>query len=368
MSVNRKVVNVAFGIMIPLAIALTIADEIATVAYAGWNLRFWLQIAGFAFDLAFTVEFLIRLYDAMESRSLSTYIGRGLGWVDFLSSIPLLVFVSGPFAFGALLGDLSGFAPRGIVGVAKLLKAVRVSRALRLLRVIRIARSIKFADSALTQRHVAFVTATACSMLIFLGAAWLTFSPALGIPNIETLAAASHMEDADRVATASTSDLSRAQIGYRATASLLAVRKGTAIVYRTDADLGAFGPSGYEVLERDDLQIFLDARSWDAAQAGSNLFLIGLSLFVFICITFVYGPYFAIRIADPAIIMRKNLEEPGYLLQVSLKDDPDPDEMQRLSKAFNDIALPALNSAGPSKATSLISGSELDGLLGKGTR
>ncbi|MDT8299722.1 MAG: ion transporter, partial [Spirochaetaceae bacterium] len=79
-----------------LVLIQTIAEDVLVMSGASWMVRRIFLYTGFAFDLFFTVEFLIRSWDAMTRRSYGRYIFRENGWVDFVASVPLLIFTSGP--------------------------------------------------------------------------------------------------------------------------------------------------------------------------------------------------------------------------------------------------------------------------------
>lgn len=149
---TRKAFDRALDILIVLAIIAAMAEDAADAALAPMALRYSFALANTLFDAFFTFEFALRFASAASENRIAGYMGNGLGWVDLLSSIALLVFVSGPFAFGFLEGGpISG----GALSTAGFLGPLRSLRALRLLRFVRLLGRIKGFDSLLTRRHVA---------------------------------------------------------------------------------------------------------------------------------------------------------------------------------------------------------------------
>ena len=126
---NNKVIRI-FEISVIVAILLvliqTFLEDFAVVV--GWNInvRNSLSVSGFLFDLFFTIEFLSRLYYAIINNRVKKYLFQERGWIDFLASIPLLMFNSGPTVL-ALLSQGTIFAGLGgILNVSKVIKAIRI--------------------------------------------------------------------------------------------------------------------------------------------------------------------------------------------------------------------------------------------------
>lgn len=74
-----------------LVIIQTFLDEYSR--YAHWSVlsRNVLLVSGFCFDLIFSIEFTVRsVYNGRRDKFIS-YIKYERGWVDFISSFPLLL-------------------------------------------------------------------------------------------------------------------------------------------------------------------------------------------------------------------------------------------------------------------------------------
>ena len=137
MRIKNKLENIII-IAIILVIIHTFLSEVSV--YSNWSIL-WkniLALSGFGFDLLFTIEFIVRSIVALFKRRLIIYWLYERGWVDFLSSVPLLALDSG-FAFKRIAIDGGNYAGSilGEANVLKVVKAVRVTRILRLMRIIK---------------------------------------------------------------------------------------------------------------------------------------------------------------------------------------------------------------------------------------
>jgi len=107
----------------------------------GWSIsaRKILILFGFLFDLIFTIEFTIRSFLAPKKKGWWNYFANEKGWVDFVSSIPLILFSSGPLVIGMFFnGSIRSLAFVGIFNILKITKILRIARMLRLLRIVKV--------------------------------------------------------------------------------------------------------------------------------------------------------------------------------------------------------------------------------------
>ena len=107
----------------------------------GWAIsgRKILILIGFLFDLIFTIEFTIRSFLAPKKKGWWNYFKNEKGWVDFVSSVPLILFSSGPLVIGMFFnGSMRSLAFVGIFNILKITKILRIARMLRLLRIVKV--------------------------------------------------------------------------------------------------------------------------------------------------------------------------------------------------------------------------------------
>jgi hypothetical protein len=345
-------------------LALTVLEEAAVLAHAGRAFMDGLTVAGFLFDLLFTVEFLARFFSALAKGEARDYIAKRLGWIDFLASIPLLVLVSGP-AFYALLAGSSWAASRGALGLLKALKSVRVARVLRMLRALKLARSVKFADSVTAQRLV--VKAITIGTVAYVSASMLlTTASALGsMPGLERGMAEVREAYAKAALAAPIGPSGYEPPGF-VHPELLLLREGEVVLYARPG----FDPAQYagevEYYSAGGRELVMGLESEAAERALFNLFSFIVILFIFAGYLAVFGPFFATRVSDPVNVVRKGLEEPDYHLEAKIPEADEGDDVARLARAYNEAYLPIKGRGSPEQASgrSVIGLEGFDDLLG----
>jgi len=290
------------------------------------------------------VEFLIRSWDALTRRSFRNYVFRENGWVDFVASVPLLIFTSGPSLFALLEG--TSFAGTGaLIGLLKVVKAVRMARVLRLLRLLKIFRRIRFADSVMVQRHTVRIVTTAAATLIFASTAIGTvfaFTEATGTEeawSAEQAAAASSLEERPEWAAGPDA----AEDWGRSRPSVLLLKDDGWTLYAREDDAAFrrdFGPGDYALRQVGDYAVWFDLRPAAVSQSRLNLTVFLSTLAVVLLIMVTYSPHFAITVSDPVNVMARGLKEKSYNLEVRIPPAYARDDVFRLAAAYNDEYLP----------------------------
>lgn len=121
-----------------LSLILTLAEDACLIAGISWDIRSILAISGFCLDLAFSALFLGHSASVLKKGNLRSYLGSRLGWLDMLSSLPILIFFSGPMVFGILLNVPESLSSGTVFGIAGMLHAARAFRTFRALRLARL--------------------------------------------------------------------------------------------------------------------------------------------------------------------------------------------------------------------------------------
>lgn len=126
-------------VMILIAIAQIFLEDISRLGNWKIPLRKSLIIIGFLLDFIFTVEFIIRSILSRKVHGWIHYFKAEKGWVDLFSSVPLMLFNSGPIMIGMFFpGVLIALPFLGVLNILKITKILRIARVLRLLRVLKI--------------------------------------------------------------------------------------------------------------------------------------------------------------------------------------------------------------------------------------
>lgn len=336
-----------FENMVVVAIILvlihTLVEDIANMYGWRWSTRALLIYSGFLFDLFFTVEFLIRFFNALLRRNLIGYIRDRRGWVDFIASVPLLILNSGPAALSAFTGVSTIATTAGVFGALKVVKAIRIARVLRLLRFLKIFRHIKHVDSIMAQRHLSRIATTIVTIVIVVLVSFSFISGVLGFPALEDTFEEYTVEALNSRASADLSNEQVAELAALRPDVLIFRRGGETLFARYDDNYFSdyYGPSDYTYLTfGEDTEVFIDLRPIVAHDAAADLLHFVIIILIILSVLFVYGPHFASTISDPVQIMRRGLGEKGYSLQVLIHPRYENDETFSLAKEYNDTFLP----------------------------
>lgn len=320
----------------------------------GWDnsVNTILMMIGFAFDLLFTIEFLVRLFNALSLKRAKTYLFRERGWIDFFASIPLLLFNSGPTFVFTVLGITSFGILSGILNVLKLIKAIRIARILRLLRVIKIFRNIKYADSVMAQRHVTRIVTTAVAVIVFSIFGLNLVGDIFDVSQSKKAYNDEQYQIIDLIKTRSGSEADlkgtiRSIASIEQTHPILIVKKDNETLYtRNNKEYydANFNSQDYDCFIKDGIEIFIDARQvnylkeLDAAKTNLiSFFIIIILMGIFL---FSYSPHFAITVSDPLSIMKNGMSEHDYNLEVKIPPFYREDEVFQLARLFNEHYLP----------------------------
>jgi len=322
-------------LMIILVLIQTFLEEISVLLDWPLVLRNGLIVSGFFFDLLFSLEFLIRLINSPSRKGKRYYMKREGGWVDLISSIPLLIFSSGPGLLALVLGiNIQAFS--GILGILKVVKAVRIARILRFLRVLKIFRHIKNTDSPMGQRHITRISTIAISAVImgsFISSLIIGFS---GYPDgIDRLFEKQETE-AEMLGFLEPQELSKLSNNME---DLLLIKQGEKTLYtlydQTDYDR-YFGINDYRVIETDEYTYFFSLKEAASLQSLNNLILFVSVLILLGGILLFYNPHFALTVTDPIHVMKRGFSEKGYNLAVKILPEYYDDDIFKLAREYNE--------------------------------
>jgi hypothetical protein len=346
MSKTRSFLENLVIVAIVLVLIQTFLEDFAILM--GWSapVRESLMLAGFAFDLFFTIEFLTRSYDAFRYRRFGRYLWAERGWIDFLAAVPLLVFNSGPAVMAWYVGGIAVAGSGGMLNVLKVVKAIRIARVLRLLRVLKIFRKIKNADSVMAQRHLATISAMVVTVFVFVllvlsaGGAAVSFSTLDQTYQQQITSAVEHIETQQLAVAGSETELAR----FAAThPGIIAVEQGGEVRYSRygQAYLDAnFRAIDYTVLERSAMEVFVDLTPINREQAADNLRYFVIIVSIILMLMLVYSPHFAMTVSDPIHVMRRGMAEKNYRLEVRVPSQYRDDDVYRLAQEYNRVYLP----------------------------
>ncbi|WP_168203420.1 ion transporter [Oceanispirochaeta crateris] len=325
-----------------LVLIQTFAEDLAVLMGWSWDIRRTLIYTGFAFDLFFSVEFIVRYFNSLKKGRAMHYLVRERGWIDLVASLPLLILSSGPAVIALMQGAAFASAV-GMLNILKVVKTVRIARILRLLRLLKVFKKIKFVDSPMAQRHVTRIITTVVSgfvLSMIVVSFALTLIPVKGV---EEDFVEKHRLMAQRADSLASAGDFRAILEFEEYETVLMLRskEGTLYTrYNNDQYKKWFGPSDYGYVQSGDIELFYNLKPLHAGGAGDNLLIFVSILLVLIILMVTYSPHFALTVTDPVNIMLRGMSDNSYNLEVLIPPEYESDGVYRLAQQYNEEYLP----------------------------
>jgi uncharacterized membrane protein (DUF485 family) len=341
-------------IVIVLVVIHTFLEDFAIVIGLNKDIQKALIIAGFFFDLFFTIEFLLRLFWARYERGALFYFTYQHGWIDFFASVPLLMLNSGP-PFISMLSSSIGFP--GIASIAglsmlKLLKIIRIARVLRLLRILKIFKNIKYTKSKMAQRHVTKIITLGVTALVVLLILLNMVMDVFYIARPDEAYTRKKNEIIEKIKTelGSERDPDRVVKNVRildTAATLLIIKVDGKTIYsryKQDVYDKTYEYSDYEYRRDGNVEVFFDIKEENRvlarSQARDNLIFFFIILGLLCAYLVFYSPHFALTVTDPIYVMKKGFQEKDYNLEVKISSLYSTDDVYQLGKLYNEQYLP----------------------------
>ena len=334
-------------IAIILVIIQTFLDEYSR--YAHWSIfaRNILLFAGLFFDIVFSTEFIVRSIAGLRNKKMVRYWIYERGWVDFLSSLPLLILNSGPSVYLLLSGHMQeGVSAIGIVNVLKVVKAIRITRILRLVRIIKIFGKIQNTESPMAQHHVSTISTTAVfTVIITLMAFSVITSPVdkklsqrsghyeKQIDSVMFFENNSRLNQESIINKIFEDDKNLLKLQYENNTVLSNIEDSVFRDYYNHEDYGFIKYKGFTAYYS-----VTDINREHAFWSLQNFFII---IFIVLAFMLVYTRHFAQNISDLIHVMNKGFRKKDYNLQVKIREEYGQDEIYRLARFYNDAYLPA---------------------------
>lgn len=340
-------------LMIFLVIIQTFLEDFSVVI--GWNketIRL-IRLSAIFFDILFSIEFVVRMIVSISKKRGIEYFFLKNGWIDLLSSIPLLLLVSGPFFLKEALNiQIENIGLLNSLGMVKLIKAIRITRILRFLRILKIFGKIKNTKSEMAQRNVLSVaTIVIISVIVFM----------IGLKFLEEIKILpSKIKEVEKKEISIKDNFEKMhnlldekdfintiRLTSQFYENIYLVEYKNKILYN---DLKNKAPiditqndesiSIYYTLNND-LKIVFTRDSFLKDEALSNVLNFFLIIFILFTILIIYTRHFALTISDPVYVMRQGFDNIDYTLAVKIPKYYEKDDMFLLANSFNNRWLPA---------------------------
>lgn len=336
-----------------IAIVLVLAQTFLSEASIYWHwsvkTRNILIYCGFAFDLIFSIEFITRTVVAgKEKKDIFRYWFYERGWVDFISSVPLLFLDSGPSVLFLLTGATGAVGSEiGVFNVLKVVKAIRVTRILRLVRIIKIFGKIHNAESKMAQHHTATISTTAVFTIVMALMTFSLFTDSTGMGKIserkdeytscfeifESMGKDMKIPVDKIIVSILTGDRKIIKINNRKKNIVENINKEYLNRNYNHEDYITAKAGKYT------LTISIIDINRDIALDHIKSFLI--IVFVVLSFMIIYTKHFVQNISDLVHILNKGLRKKDYNLQIKIKDVYKDHEIFRVARFYNNAYLPA---------------------------
>ncbi len=362
MSENKKSGFIETFILtaILFVIVQTFLEEFAVLDNWSVKVRNILVFTGLFFDLLFSIEFLVRQFVAIKRKNGMEYFLRGRGWIDMLSSIPLLLLNSGPhvlFLLASAGNDNLMVSGLSVTNLMKVVKAVRVTRVLRFIRMIKLFGKIHNAESKMAQRHIAKIaTMSVITIIVVLMTAGIIKKSVILEPRVIKNGDYRKIILKLRQNALPGNDFAKVMATHLST-----TRDDFIALYDKDGQRW-FGR--YSAQEFQDNFTFEDAYSLNIGgydvkislkdsrrhESWNNIMFLVLVVTVVLVFMLFYTKHFAQNISDIVHIMSKGMADPDYNLQIKINDKYKDDEIFELAKLYNEKWLVLKDQHKPKKA------------------
>ncbi|MFC1669552.1 ion transporter [Spirochaetota bacterium] len=350
-----------------LVIVQTFLDEYSRVAHWSVEVRNILIFCGLFFDFLFSVEFIVRTIASSREKRTLKYWFYERGWVDFLSSFPLLILDSGPSVYLLLsASSAESAAGIGVLNVLKVVKAVRVTRILRLVRIIKIFGKIHNAESKMAQHHTSSIATTAVFTIVCTLIALSFFTDGAGhkkiderkayymgmVKSVEDISNRKGLYPEKIIVDLLDKDKKIIKCIYKKKVILRNKKDDEIKKYYTSDD--------YVVIKFKGLSLYVSL-----ADIYSDLAIDHIKSFMIIVLTvlsfmIIYTRHFVQTISDMVHVLNKGFRKKDYNLQVKIREEYSDQEIFRLARFYNDAFLPAKLRSIQDKEDSKSSGLSMD--------
>ncbi len=358
---NNKFINFLENltiIVILLAVCQTFLDDLFVFLNLDAGLIQGVKLSGFFFDLYFSIEFTIRFINALSNKDGKGYFLHRNGWVDLLSSFPLLLFISAPYFISFIAGSAAlttGFFAK--FGLIKMIKAIRVTRILRFLRVLKILGKIKNVDSLTAQRLVTSVTTiTVFTLITIIMITSIISSTSKNIPTADILTSQNEMgtnrliSEIIKSTPENNLPITIKNIAKENPNIIFARYRGQTLYIsssNTAKNVEDLLMNNSEMVVKYDgvggVNLILVYSRLDLIRytAWNGLVTFFMIIIILIVLVVLFTRNLAITVTDPVYVMRLGFEKKDYTLAVKIPDRFKEEDIFKLANDYNNRWLPA---------------------------
>ncbi|MCP4132290.1 MAG: hypothetical protein GY754_15065 [bacterium] len=365
----RDILENLILVAIVLVIIQTFLFELSTYMHWSISARNALIFCGLFFDFLFTVEFTTRTTAAGirgGRKDIFAYWFYERGWIDFLSSVPLLLVDSGPTVYNLIFPSVTDAttaagAVAGTAGALKIVKAVRVTRILRLVRIIKIFGKIHNAESKMAQHHTTTIATIAVFTIVcsLMGFGFFTdsagtnkrterreyYQSLLGIEKEESAVKEPKKAVASPEAIRDFLSLDKHVLRLYHNNTGLIDRKDKENIKDDETFKKYYSKGGdkedYDTIEGNNYMLYFSYMDINKQVAESHIGSFIIIVLTVLAFMFIYTRIFVQSISDVLHILNKGFRKKDYNLQIKIRKEFSEQEIFRLAKFYNDSYLPA---------------------------
>lgn len=330
-----------------LVIIQTFLDDLGVYKSFNVSFRHFLIFTNVLFDLIFSIEFILRSIWANKEKKLKMYLIFQRGWVDFLSSIPLLIFNSLPTLYFYMTDQLGATASSiAVLNVLKVVKAIRVTRILRLIRILKIFGKIHNAESKMAQRHTQAIATIGIFAIIVLLITLSVFR--FNSIDNHILNRITHYDKTiDNIENVNrTLDVPLKPLIFKTLSNdnnILKLYYADLLVF-SNIDNNYFKKyfdyDDYVKIQKSEFLIYISLVDFNRISAGINLQNFLIIIILIVAFMLIYTKHFVQTISDIVHIMNRGFTEKDYNLQVKIQEPYKEDDIFKLADHYNETYLP----------------------------
>jgi hypothetical protein len=333
-------------ILIILSVIQIFLDEFSRFDLWSVFVRNNLTLAGFFFDIVFSIEFIIRGSIAYKKNRALRYIKYERGWIDFLSSFPLLI-LDFPAVYLLFCGNFEESTSASVfLTIIVFINNIRITRILRFVRITKIFGRFPKAASPMTKHHTAAVSAAVVYTIICSLALFSLLSSAMAHKIIErtrffdeSVSLIKYLESKSKI---SYNDVAKKMFAEEKNLLNLSYKNDMFISRIPDEKFQEYFSRGdYASVNNRGFVLQFSLVDLNREEAYYNIISFFIIILVFFSVIILYGRHFAATVSSVISKIIMGFRSRQYSECVNIREEFEQDEVYKLAKFYNDVYLPA---------------------------
>ncbi len=324
-------------LLILLVMVQTFFEEYTTFMAYNVLVRKYVLAAGFGFDLIFSIEFLFRLFISGKRGSAAGYMAHEGGFIDLFSSLPLLLFHSGPLVLITFFSGEAGLlAVLGGISFLKIVKVIRVARTLRFIRTLKILGKIK-QRYRMTPKFISKVVSLVITIIVIslIGFSFVNNGNVIQSNYVEVQKLLKNYIESN--SSHNFNDL------LSGTDSVLFIDRENETIYRSITRLffqNNYLYDDYYITRVHDYEIYFNNKDMKKTLAFINMIAFSMIIGIIIAVSIIYKRFFNKHIVRVINVMLKGFRTEDYSTAVRINERKKDFEIYQMADQYNRKWLP----------------------------